>query len=109
VGELLRIGPLRHRVTIRTYAKTRDSYGAEIETWEDFATVQASVEPRIGWEDMAAKQLTAQVSHKIRIRYIEGLLPTMQIEWLGRTFEISSIINVGERNREILIMATEDV
>ena len=105
----MRIGPLRHRVTIRTYTKTRDGYGAEIETWADFADVWASVEPLIGREYMAAKQITAEVSHKIRMRYIEGLLPTMTIAWGDREFEIVSIINVSERNKEILIMATEDV
>jgi SPP1 family predicted phage head-tail adaptor len=105
----MRSGPLRHWVTIRTYTKSRDSYGAEIETWADFATTWASVEPLIGREYMAAKQVSAEVSHKIRMRYIAGLLPTMKIAWGAREFEIVSIINVQERNNEIVIMATEDV
>jgi len=58
---------------------------------------------------MAAKQISAEVSHKIRMRYIAGLLPTMKIAWGAREFEIISIINVQERNNEIVIMATEDV
>jgi hypothetical protein len=43
------------------------------------------------------------------MRYIAGLLPTMKIAWGDRMFEIISIINVAERNKEIVIMATEDV
>ena len=105
----MRVGPLRHRATIQSYAKTRDAYGAEVETWSDFADVWASIEPLIGREYMAAKQLTADVSHKIRIRYIEGLSPTMRVVFGTRTFEIVSIINVQERNKELVIMATEDV
>jgi len=105
----MRSGLLRHWVTIRTYTKTRDEYGAEIETWADFADTWASVEPLIGREYMAAKQISAEVSHKIRMRYIAGLLPTMRIAWGSREFEIVSIINVQERNQEIVIMATEDV
>ena len=105
----MRSGPLRHWVTIRTYTKSRDSYGAEVETWADFADTWASVEPLIGREYMAAKQVSAEVSHKIRMRYIAGLLPTMKIAWGAREFEIVSILNVQERNMEIVIMATEDV
>jgi len=105
----MRSGPLRHWVTIRTYTKSRDSYGAEVETWADFADTWASVEPLIGREYMAAKQVSAEVSHKIRMRYIAGLLPTMKIAWGAREFEIVSILNVQERNTEIVIMATEDV
>ena len=101
---------MRQQVTIQAYRKSRDSYGAEVETWIDLHTgVWASIEPLIGREYMAAKQLTAEVSHKIRIRYIAGLLPTMRIAWGDREFEIISIINVAERNKEIVIMATEDV
>jgi SPP1 family predicted phage head-tail adaptor len=105
----MRSGPLRHWVTIRTYTKSRDAYGAEVETWADFATTWASVEPLIGREYMAAKQISAEVSHKIRMRYIAGLLPTMKIAWGAREFEIVSILNVAERNNEVVIMATEDV
>lgn len=105
----MRIGPLRNRVTIESYAKSRDGYGAEVETWSRFADVWASVEPLIGREYLAAKQIQAEVTHKIRMRYIEGLAPTMRIVWGTRTFEIVSIINVSERNKEIVIMATEDV
>ena len=105
----MRSGPLRHWVTIRTYTKSRDAYGAEVETWADFADTWASIEPLIGREYMAAKQISAEVSHKIRMRYIAGLLPTMKIAWGSREFEIVSILNVAERNNEIVIMATEDV
>jgi SPP1 family predicted phage head-tail adaptor len=110
VGELLRIGALRHQVTIQSYTKSRDSYGGEVETWTDLHTgVWASVEPLIGREYLAAKQVQAEVSHKVRMRYIAGLLPAMRIVWGTRTFEIESILNVQERNRELVIMATEDV
>lgn len=105
----MRSGPLRHQVTLRSYTKTRDAYGGEIETWSDFATVWASVDPLIGREYIAAKQIQAEVSHKIRMRYINGVDPTMKIVFGSRTFEIVSILNVAEQNRELVIMATEDV
>ena len=101
---------MRQRVTIQAYRKSRDSYGAEVETWIDLhAGVWASIEPLIGREYMAAKQLTAEVSHKIRMRYIAGIVPTMVIVWGEREFEIVSVLNVREQNKELFIMATEDV
>lgn len=100
---------MRHFVTLRTYTKSRDAYGAEVETWDDFASTWASVEPLLGREYLASKQISAEVSHKIRMRYMDGVVPTMRVAWGAREFEIVSVMNVEERNREIVIMATEDV
>ncbi len=105
----MRSGALRHLVKIQTYTKSRDAYGEEIETWEDFFAPHASIEPLIGREYLAAKQVQAEVSHKIRMRYIAGITSTMRIVFGTRIFGIVSIINVQERNREIVIMATEDM
>lgn len=105
----MRIGPLNKRITVETYTKTRDVYGSEVKIWAIFTTVWASVEPLIGKEYIASKQMQAEVSHKIRVRYLAGLLPTMRIQWDGRTFTIDSILNVQERNKEIVIMASENV
>lgn len=41
----IQAGKLRHRITIQRETVTRDEYGSEVKTWDDLATVWASVEP----------------------------------------------------------------
>jgi SPP1 family predicted phage head-tail adaptor len=105
----MRSGPLRHQVTIEEVTETRDSYGGVVESWSTFATVWASVGPIIGREYFASQQVQSEVSHKIRIRYLSGITTKMRVTFDSRTFRIESILNVDERNTEMLLMVTEAV
>ena len=49
------------------------------------------------------------MSHKIRMRYQAGITHKMRVAWGTRLFEIESVLNVGERNREIVLMCSETV
>jgi len=49
------------------------------------------------------------VSHKIRDAVPTGITHKMRVAWDSRIFEIESVLNVGERNRELLLMASESV
>ena len=103
----MRAGPLRCRVTIEATVETQGSDGSVIHSWETFATAWASIEPLIGKEYFAQQREQATVSHKIRMRHIAGITHKMRIAWGTRLFEIESVLNVGERNREIVLMCSE--
>lgn len=105
----MKIGKLRHRVTLQEYVSLKDSFGAEIEAWSDKATVWASIEPLSGREYFAARQMNAEVNTKITIRYRTGVKPTMRILFAGRVFEILSVINTEEKNRELILMCKEEL
>ena len=78
-----------------------------LETWSTYATVQASIEPISGREYFAAQSTQADVTHRIRIRYLSGIVPKMRVSYNSRIFDILSVINVGERNRELQLMCRE--
>ena len=80
-----------------------------MQAWETFATVWASIEPLIGREYFAQEREQATVSHKIRMRHFPGITHKMRVAWESRLFEIESVLNVGERNREIVLMCRECV
>ena len=103
----MRAGRLRHRITIQNPTKQRNQVGETVLAWKDLATVWAAVEPVSGKEFFAAKQVIAEVTHKIRTRYRPGISPQSRVLFNGRTFEVNSVINRDERNRELEIMATE--
>lgn len=103
----MRSGNLRHRITIQQNTRTQNEIDEWIDGWSEFATVWAAIEPAIGKEYYAAKQIDSRVDGKIRIRYLEGLEPTMRIIWGERILNIISLMTVQERKREILIMYSE--
>lgn len=105
----MRPGQLRHRVTIQAKTITRGTDGSVIESWADTATVWAAVEPLTGREYWAAQQINAERTVKFRIRYRSGITPQMRISYSSRTFDIKSVINVEEQNRELLLMCEEVV
>lgn len=100
-------GRLRHRIVIQSPTETINSYGEREQTWATFATVWASIEPMRGRELLEAQQINAELSVKIRIRYLASVKPKYRISWDSRTFEINSIANIEERDREIELMCTE--
>jgi len=103
----MRIGRLRHRVIIQQVAESQDSTGAPLETWGTFAEVWAGVEPLRGREFFASKQIQADVTTRIRIRYLAGVTPKMRVLWGSRVYLIDSVIDPEERHVEMQLMARE--
>jgi SPP1 family predicted phage head-tail adaptor len=105
----VKIGKLRHSITIEQVAGTQDSDGSLIETWSSFANVQASMEPISGREYFAAQTTQADVTHRICMRYLAGVIPKMRVKYGSRIFDILSVININERNRELQLMCKESI
>jgi len=105
----LRIGRLRHRVTIQSATNTSDGMGGYTEAWGNLDTVWAAIEPFKGDERYEVQKLEADLSHKIILRYRSGILPNMRINFDSKVFEIIYIINRDERNIELELHCREIV
>lgn len=103
----MQAGRLRHRVIIQSAVEARNAYGEAIKTWSTVATVYASVEPIRGREMFDAEQVQSEVTHRVRLRYRPGLTSQMRLLFNARTFEVQTVINVNERNREVQLMCKE--
>lgn len=103
----MRAGALRHKITIQETTESRDSVGSVINTWSTFLTARAELNPRIGKEYFDSDRLNADNTVLFRIRYRTGIGTKQRISWDSRIFNITSLINLRERNKEILILATE--
>jgi len=103
----LRAGDLRHRITIQTPSETSDGIGGMTTTWSTFKKIWAAIWPLRGAEYLAAMQITSEITHKIRIRYLSGVTPKMRILFGTRYFDIQSIINPDERNIYLELMCRE--
>ncbi len=103
----MKIGKLRHRITIEQVADSQDTDGSLIETWSSYVTAQGSIEPVSGREYFDAQVTQADVTHRIYLRYIAGVIPKMRVKYGARIFDILSVINTRERKVELQLMCRE--
>ena len=103
---MTRAGTLRHLLTVEVLASpaVRNSdTGAITDGWSTFTTLWADIDPASGTEQTSAQKVT----HQIKTRYVSGVLPGMRITKGTRIWRIVSVLNVGERDRDLLITAEE--
>jgi SPP1 family predicted phage head-tail adaptor len=106
VGELLRIGPLRNRITIEEKTVTRDAYGGEVVVWAKFAEVWASVQSITGREFFGSQQVNATVTTKFGIRWLEGVTTAMRISYDGELYNIVAILD-SDRRADLMLLTEE--
>lgn len=108
----MQAGKLRHRVTLQRYVLGSPSQtltGAPDGGWEDYLTVSASIEPISGREPFLAQAHLSEITHKVRMRYRDGITSAMRVSWNGRLFDIKYSMNWEERNRELQLLCVEGV
>lgn len=99
----MRIGAARKRITIQQATDTQNAYGEPVSAWADLTTVWAQVLPLTFRESILAKQVAAKADTRFLIRYRIGIniKPKMKVVYNGEDYNIESVINVKNENREI--------
>lgn len=104
----MRIGDLRHRVTIQEYSEIVDEYNTPVGgEWQEVCTVWAAVEPIQGREYILLHNTQSELTTRIRIRYRSGIKPAMRVKYGDRIFDIQSVIDPEERHIELQLMCRE--
>lgn len=104
----MKAGRLRHRITLERETVTKNQFGEEVPEWAPYATRWAEVRPQGGKEFWAAQQVIDDLSHEVRLRYMPGIQAKDRLIYDGRVFDIvSPPVNVGERDRELVLMCRE--
>lgn len=104
----MRAGGLRNKAIIQKVGPTQNEFG-EVEEgqFETFKNVWCSITPISGRESFLSNADFSKTTHKIKIRYIPGVNASMRLTWQGRFFNFMNVRNIGERNKEIEILAWE--
>lgn len=103
-------GKLRHRLILQQDSgTTQDASGQTTSNWTEVLTVWADIQPTGGVERFRGNQMQADTTHLISIRYLDAVTTQMRGVFKGRTLEFVNVLNVGERNIELLIQAKERV
>jgi SPP1 family predicted phage head-tail adaptor len=101
----MRAGTLRHRVHVQHKAETRDQYGGVVAGWATFAaSVPAAILPISGREFFAAEAQQSEVTAKIVMRQLDGLLTSMRIVHNGQQYNIRAILPDATRARHVVCM-----
>jgi SPP1 family predicted phage head-tail adaptor len=102
-----RIGELRQRVTLQQPNDVPDGAGGFTRSWSDLASVWARIEPLSGAERLRAVQLESAVSHRVTLRYREGVSASLRLKFGARVFNIRAVINLEERKDYLDLLCEE--
>ncbi len=100
-------GKLNKMITIQSAVETQSAIGEVTTTWQLMATVWAGITPLVGAELYRLKSVDAKISVKVRIRYIAGISTKMRLLYGSRVLNILSIVNIREKDKEIVLMCEE--
>jgi SPP1 family predicted phage head-tail adaptor len=102
------IGKYTERVAILSPTESRSFSGESVMSWgTTLATVWAQVEGLASRDILQAQQANVIATHRIRIRYRDDVTHLHRIVWRGRTMELSSVTERG--NRTYLEMLAREV
>ena len=101
---------LKHRIKILRPPDPEidtDEAGQPLADWQPVADVWASIEPLSGRQLESARQVHAEVTTRIRIRYRKGIDRTMIARYGDSEFEFLFLIHKDFAKKEIQIMCKE--
>src|SRR5437764_11988368 len=94
-------GMLKRRISIMEMVKVPDGGGGFDETLSEVFSVRAHIQPLSGMQYWQSQQTEANVTHKITIRYIDGIKQSQVISYNGKLFDIQYFYDVNEQRRFI--------
>lgn len=99
---------MRHRITfLRPTGTKLNSMGENVPEYTEYMSVWAHVAPKTGREYDEAQKLRAETTYNVLTRYFPNITTDMRILFRGRILSIESVLNVGERNEQLQIVAVE--
>lgn len=99
---------MRHRITfLKPNSTTKNTMGENVPEYSELRTVWAFVAPKTGREYDEAQKLRAETTYNVHTRFFADITAEMQIRFNDRILKIESVLNINERNEELLIVASE--
>lgn len=100
---------LKHRLTLQQEVRTDDGQGGYTRGWQDVADLWAEITPLQGSrnEMLTAGQLQASMLLRVLLRYRAGVAADMRLAFGSRILNIRSVINIGEDDETLEIIAEE--
>jgi SPP1 family predicted phage head-tail adaptor len=100
-------GLLRHRLVLEAPVESADGAGGVVRSYGTVATLWAEVTPLSAARAAEAERLGARITHRIGIRFAEGITTQHRFRDHERIFRIASLRDRDGRKRFLTIEAEE--
>jgi len=103
----MKSGKLTKRISIETFTESQSGTGEVSKAWVLLATRWADPVPLSGREYFTGKQIESDISIVFKIRYdtiVSATSTKMRVNYKGSYYDIESVINLEERNKELHLM-----
>lgn len=104
---MIKSGRLRDRVRIEKRSTSQDEAGEPLATWTLVAERWVEIVQAKGREIFASAQRQGRIPTVIRLRQIDGVVPSMRVRWGSRLFNITSVYSPAKG--ETLLECDEEV
>ena len=103
----MRSGELKNQVELQGQVKVPDGMGGFTISFLTLTTVWAAIWPLKSIEAHEGGRVVATVTHRIRIRYREGVRASWRIKFKNKYFNIVEILNLNTDYKVLDLMAKE--
>jgi SPP1 family predicted phage head-tail adaptor len=102
---------LRHRLSLQQEVSTPDGAGGYTRNWQEVAQLWAEIAPLSsnirGGEMLMAGQIQSRITHKVTLRYREGITAGMRLVFDAKVFNIRYVDDINKGNGIIEMLVEE--
>lgn len=108
--DMIGAGEMRHRVRIEAdITGEQNTLGEVVRNMQPIDEVWAAIETGGGVKALGGDQPQGLITMIVKTRFHPNLVAARRLSYKGRTFEISRVVNVDERDRELHLVCKETV
>lgn len=99
----MNLNDLTHQLTIMIKTISQDAELNAVETWNDWRSFWCGPLPKNGSEYYKMATVNSEITEIFRMRYTAGINPHQRVRFRCKIFEIIDVINVEEKNEELIL------
>jgi SPP1 family predicted phage head-tail adaptor len=100
-------GALRNVVSVEELTQSRGTMGQVVQDWAETRTFRARIVPVKGKELLENGKEVMKKPVRVYCRYPQELPTGCRLKYKSRIFDIVSVVNIDELNRELEILTEE--
>ncbi len=105
---MLRSGELKQRIELQCPTKRPDGVGGFVTSYNTICVIWAAIWPLSAADVLEGMKLSAQITHRIRIRYRKNVISSMRVKFENRYFSIMAPpINPNMKNEMLDLVCKE--
>ena len=101
------IGRMRRRVTLEAPVETADDVGGVVRVFAPVAALWADIAPTGGETRFVADQAQERITHKVRLRWRDGVSAAMRFRIGARVLVIRDVADESETRRFLICQCLE--